>query len=654
MSIVKMRRVRLLAMMDDRDALMREIQHLGCLEIDEPAEKLTEDDWAGLHRMDSVELDKLKGETEALQDSLKALNEFVPSKGGLFPQRAEVTERELFDEKTHEAVLATAAEINRHSERMKAIRSEQSALKAKRLTLQPWLSVDRNLDHPSTEKMKVMPGTVPARTNREEMETALQKGTELAQIQWVDSDQEFQYLLLMCHRSVEEEALAAVKKFSFARANLRGWPGTPREDSDKLSARINSLEEEWKAERDGLTALGEVRDSIKLILDRLQQEIRRETANERLLAGDATVFLEGWVTAPEEKALKTVLEQYGCAYEFSDPEDPEEVPIKLKSNKVTAPLNMVTEMYSLPAYDGIDPNPLILPFFSLFFGIMYADLGYGIILIILGLAAQKFLKPKGMIKQMMGLMVICGVTTAIMGFAFGGFFGDVLTVIFENFLHIPAEQFPAWLTWFNSGPLFNPMNEPMKMMVFALVLGAVQIITSQCIHMYMCFRDGEGLDGVLDVVPWWVLFIGLGVTYLKGTYVGIVVGLLALILTQGRHEKGIFKKLFGGIKSIYGITNYLSDVLSYLRLMALVLATSVIASVVNLLGAMTGVVGFIVIFLVGHAFNMGINIIGTYVHAARLQYLEFFSRFYKEGGRPFDPLKIDTEYVDVVKEEQKQ
>ena len=648
MSIVKMRRLRLIAMREDRDALLKDIQRLGCLEIDEPAGDEVQ---AGWNRLDNAALERLRGQAELVNDAVKLLNESVPTKGGLFHVRPEVTEGQLFDEEALRSALSAAEEIRAVNSRLGEIRSRQSALKAQTLTLAPWQAVDRPLEHLSTETMAVVPGTVPAAVSWQSVEEALEEKAPLAAAQWVDGDQTFHYLLLMYHRSAEEEALDAMKPFSFTRADLKGWSDTPKEESDRLNRQAASLEEEWQREHETLMALGEKRDDLKLVLDRLNQEIRREEAKERLLAEEHALFLEGWATAPAEEELKRVLDKYGCAYEFSDPEDPEEVPVQLKSNKLTYPLNMVTEMYSLPAYDGIDPNPLILPFFSIFFGIMYADLGYGIILMILGLAALKFLKPKGMIRQMMGLMVICGVTTAVAGFFFGSFFGDVISVIFTSFLGIPESQFPAWLTWFNNGPLFNPMNEPMKMLILSLALGAIQIVTSQCIHIYMGFREKNGLDAVLDVVPWWVFFAGLAVTVLKGGYTGLIVGLLALVLTQGRHEKNLFLKLFGGIKSIYGVTNYLSDILSYLRLMALVLATAVIASVVNLLGAMTGIIGFIVIFLIGHGFNMSVNIIGTYVHAARLQYLEYFSRFYKEGGRPFAPLKIDTDYVDLVKEE---
>jgi V/A-type H+-transporting ATPase subunit I len=160
------------------------------------------------------------------------------------------------------------------------------------------------------------------------------------------------------------------------------------------------------------------------------------------------------------------------------------------------------------------------------------------------------------------------------------------------------------------------------------------------------------MEGILKVVPWWILFAGIGIFAMQGATWGLWTGVAALVLTQGRHKKGIFGKLFGGIASLYDITAWLSDVLSYCRLMALMLATSVIASVMNILGALPGsIIAFAVIFIIGHVFNIGVNIIGTYVHAARLQYLEFFGKFYIEGGIPFRPMKYRTKYVDITEEE---
>lgn len=168
----------------------------------------------------------------------------------------------------------------------------------------------------------------------------------------------------------------------------------------------------------------------------------------------------------------------------------------------------------------------------------------------------------------------------------------------------------------------------------------------------MGFRDGQALDGLLDVVPWWIFFAGIGVLVLNGSPWVILLGVAALVCTQGRHKKGLFGKIFGGVASLYDVTSWLSDVLSYARLMALMLATSVIAMVFNTLAAMPKMIlVFVVVFLIGHTFNIGVNLIGTYVHAARLQYLEFFGKFYKDGGVPFKPLKYNTKFVDVNEEE---
>lgn len=651
MAIVKMKHLRLFAMTADRDALLQGLQHLGCVEIDEPKDKLADPQWAALtHRPED-----LSGETQArrteLSAALAALNLYAPVKTSLFTPRRAVTERQFFDSGAQAEAAAAAQVIGGAMKTISSADSEQSRLRGQKAALAPWLELDVPLDATGSRDVSLIFGTMPTATSAEEVSAALAEATELAELTPAGRDQEQQYLLLLCHRSAEEPALEALKKFGFSKAALRGWTGTARENTDTLNARLAELDRQRAAAEETITGQSAHRDALQLTLDQLGQQTAREAAVSSLLDTEETFFLEGWVTEPGSGRVEQLLGGYTCAWEITQPEAEEDVPVKLKSNRFTYPLNMVTEMYSLPTYDGIDPNPLISLFFPLFFGIMYADLGYGIILIVLGVLALKRGHFRGMLDQMMRLMVMCGVTTAVMGFAFGGFFGDVLKVIYESFLGVPEAQFPAWLSWFNNGPLINPLQNPMSTMVGALILGGIQILVGMAVHLYMEARDGQVLDGILDVVPWWMVFAGLGLGAVRGVWTLAIVGAAALVLTQGRHSKSILGKLVGGLASLYNITGYLSDILSYLRLMALLLATSVIASVVNTLGAMTGIIGFVIIFLVGHAFNMGINIIGTYVHAARLQYLEFFSKFYKEGGRPFAPLEIDTQYVDVIKEE---
>ncbi len=233
-----------------------------------------------------------------------------------------------------------------------------------------------------------------------------------------------------------------------------------------------------------------------------------------------------------------------------------------------------------------------------------------------------------------------------MGIFTGGFFGNFIEIFYETFL--PNAVMPGWLESFCNGLVVSPINDPMTVLIIAIVLGCVQLIMGQCIHIYMGFRDGNGLDGLLDVVPWWIVFAGIGLLFL-GQYWLLIVGVVALIATQGRHSPTVIGKIFGGISSLYDITSWLSDVLSYSRLMALMRASSGSAMVFNTLAAMPrNIIAFIIIFAFGHVLNIAVNIIGTFVHAARLQYLEYFGKFYKEGGVPFAPLQYDTKYVDVI------
>jgi V/A-type H+-transporting ATPase subunit I len=206
--------------------------------------------------------------------------------------------------------------------------------------------------------------------------------------------------------------------------------------------------------------------------------------------------------------------------------------------------------------------------------------------------------------------------------------------------------------------MFDPLADPLTALIIALGIGALQILTGMAIKAYLLCRDGKPLDALMDVGGWWLTFAGIALLAAgKGPAV-VICGAAALVLTQGRKKKGILGKLVGGLSSLYNITAYMSDVLSYSRLLALAMATSVIAMVFNILAGLAGgptVLGaiiFILIFVAGHVFNMLVNIIGTYVHGARLQYLEYFKHWYEDGGPPFRPFTINTRYADIIKEEE--
>ena len=649
MSIVKMKHIRLFGMAADRETLLRQLQHLGCVEISEPTDKLADPDWAALTRVDDAGLARVKADAALLNAALNTLKGIGKEKGGLLQARPEVTEGQLFDEGLRASAMEAAQAVNAQEKRISAIQNEQGKLRAQKAALTPWLELDIPLETTGTREVSATFGAVMSTVALDTVKQALEEATELVEVIPAGKDREFQYVLILCHRSAEETAFETLKKFGFSRSSLRGWTGTARENTDRLEGELRRLEGELAEAKGAIAALVPHREDIKLCIDRMTQEIQREEYKGRLLQSQATIFFEGWVPAENLPALEKVLGQYPAAWEANDPapEEYPQVPIKLKNNKLTRPLNMVTNMYVLPAYDGVDPNPLMAPFFIFFFGLMMADMGYGILMVAAALVVIYKMKPKDGMADFAGLLLLCGISTFLMGALTGGFFGDFIPQIAKIINPASTIALPA---------LFTPLNDTLAILIGSLVLGLIQIITGMIISVVRKVQTGDVADAIWSEVTWWIILGGaalaiLGIGSVGGYPVVLIVGLVMLVIGSTRNAKG-FGKLTALIGAVYnGATGFFSDILSYARLMALMLAGSVIAQVFNTLGSVTGnVVGFVIISFIGNMLNFALNLLGCYVHDLRLQCLEFFGRFYKEGGKPFRPLFIHTKYVDIKEE----
>ena len=460
----------------------------------------------------------------------------------------------------------------------------------------------------------------------------------------------------MCHRIESETVTETVRPWSFSTVTFKDMSGPAAENIARIDRELEDIRARRDKTAEEIAAMAPCRRDLQVCADRLTTELSKESAKEKLLTNGTVVFLEGWVTEPGIPKAEAEMLKFACAWETAEPLEEEEPPILLHNPKWMTPINMVTEMYALPAYRGIDPNPLIFWFFLFFFGFMFADVAYGIIIWAVSFIIWKSYKPKGTMGYMFRLGQYMGISTFICGVFTGGFFGDVIPKVAEQMFGIPLEGLPQWLQTFSNGIIVNPINDPMTTLILAVVIGVVQLVFGQCIHIYMGFRDGTAVDSLLDVVPWWLFFASIGLVVAGQPWWWILVGCVILIATQGHTKRGFFGKLLGGVASLYDVTSWLSDILSYARLMALMLATSVIASVMNTLGTLGGlsvggIILFVAVFIIGHVFNVGVNIIGTYVHAARLQYLEFFGKFYEEGGQAFQPMTYNTKYVDIIEEE---
>ena len=649
MSIVKMKHIRLFGMAADRETLLRQLQHLGCVEISEPTDKLADPDWAALTRVDDAGLARVKADAALLNAALNTLKGIGKEKGGLLQARPEVTEGQLFDEGLRASAMEAAQAVNAQEKRISAIQNEQGKLRAQKAALTPWLELDIPLETTGTREVSATFGAVMSTVALDTVKQALEEAAELVEVIPAGKDREFQYVLILCHRSAEETAFETLKKFGFSRSSLRGWTGTARENTDRLEGELRRLEGELEAAKSAIAALVPHREDIKLCIDRMTQEIQREEYKGRLLQSQATIFFEGWVPAENLPALEKVLGQYPAAWEANDPapEEYPQVPIKLKNNKLTRPLNMGTNMYVLPAYDGVDPNPLMAPFFIFFFGLMMADMGYGILMVAAALVVIYKMKPKDGMADFAGLLLLCGISTFLMGALTGGFFGDFIPQIAKIINPASTLALPA---------LFTPLNDTLAILIGSLVLGLIQIITGMIISVVRKVQTGDVADAIWSEVTWWIILGGaalaiLGIGSVGGYPVVLIVGLVMLVIGSTRNAKG-FGKLTALIGAVYnGATGFFSDILSYARLMALMLAGSVIAQVFNTLGSVTGnVVGFVIISFIGNMLNFALNLLGCYVHDLRLQCLEFFGRFYKEGGKPFRPLFIHTKYVDIKEE----
>lgn len=638
MAIVRMKHLRLVALTSDRENLLFDLSKLGAVEISTPKN----DEWSEKFTLSEANTAKLYAERSEVEVAMGTLAQYAKLKRGMFAERKRVSDKEFFDNEVLQSAIYSAREINDLSREIANTYANEARLENKKEALSPWRNLDIPLESKGSKRALLEFGTIPAKFN---IETVKEICSD-AILECISSDREQHYVVLIAHTADEEKINEALRGVGFSKTPFKDAQGTVKENIAKLDAEISELKTVREECGKKISDMVSVSQALDMAYDALSVKIAKAEAQEKLLESEKTVMLTGWFPEREEKRLLALFENYGAAYEIRDPNDDEEPPILTYNSKMVAPYEMITNMYSPPAYRGIDPNPFMAPFFAVFFGIMFSDAAYGILLTLVGAIVLLKFKPRGGVKQMMSMAVMCGITTFIWGVLFGGFFGDAIPTAYKLFT---GNEF----TW-NLALWFNPLDDPMLMLIFSFALGGIHIFAGMAVKAYMMIRDGHLLDAIFDIGSWWVLFGGIIFALVGLTDVGLIligVGALALLLTQGRHEKKFLKKITSGLASLYDITSYLGDILSYSRLLALSLATAVIASVINTMGAMTGPIGFVVVFLIGHTFNIAVNLIGTYVHTSRLQYVEFFGKFYEGGGEIFSPLDTKTKYVDIVKEE---
>ena len=391
-------------------------------------------------------------------------------------------------------------------------------------------------------------------------------------------------------------------------------------------------------------------DEYEVIHDFYEVQLKKLRAIEKCEYTDYLFTINSYSPTALSTNLKEELESnYQIFVDIQDVETDEDYPILLQNNKFARSFQSLVDMYALPkpGYD-IDPTFWASVFYVILFGMMLGDVGYGALMAIMCAIGLFKFKVEGNTKKTMGMLMLSGIVSIPFGFLFGGFFGDLLPTITNN-----AVEFKPLL--------FNPMEEPIAMLILSMGVGVIHLFAGMAIDIYIKTKRGDWKTGFFKVAPWYLIVVGLilWVTNISvGKYLALT-GLIVLLLLGDQSTKNPFKRIFSGIASLTDITSWLSDILSYSRILALGLSTSVIAMVVNILAVLIGYKGitailFVVILIFGHVLDLALSGLSSYVHTIRLQYVEFFGKFYEGGGRPFEPLDYASKFTKINEIEEEQ
>ena len=632
MAIVNMNRVSILLMRKDEKAFLRLAQRCGCVHLVQAQQPQAEEAPArdGMETARQQELSRIRW-------TISKLSRYDREKRSMLSPLPQVPLAEL-ERDQYPAAMAAVEETEKLERLSGELRGQETRLRLMISQLTPWLQLDIPADKlTSTRSTRVFTGYLKtAELGRIQDEWA---GRAVA-IKPLSSQRDLQYIIAWAHVSEAEEFQSALRSSGFQQATPGEGSGTPAAQKDALQGELERVLQSIAGIDGQMETLGEALPQLRLCFEALSADTARADAVELMAHTQSVSLMEGWIpaslTGAFEKEVKSAFPHAQIA--FREAEEGEEPPVLLGNKPLIAPYETIVAGFALPDPSGIDPTNLMMPFFVCFFGMMVSDAGYGLMMAILIPILIKIMQPGVGLRKLMLVLFGGGIATVFWGALYNTWFG---------FAAIPALG------------LFDAVNNSMPVMALCIGLGAVHLFAGLGMGAYVNIRDKKPLDAVYDQLSWVLLIVGLGLLALPQTAaVGkwmAITGAAIVVLTAGRNKtKNPIKRVISGLGALYGVTGWISDLLSYMRLFGMGLATGVIGMVINqLVGMMTaggGIISLIlgaVVFVGAHLFNAAINILGAYVHACRLQYIEFFGKFYSEGGKPFKPLRFSPRHVRV-------
>lgn len=648
-----MQKIEMIALLKDSKKIIDSLQRKGVVEITQHEAP------EAMYSMDTAyTVTQIEKFSAIAQQAKDILNEYSPEKTSLidsFKPRKEIELSRFLDMADDtDITMSKCYDIIDAAKNISEANADIIRCNTMIASLSVWDGLDIPVSCSGTKYAAVIAGTFPTRQTDESIKEKLAElvpEVEAVETEIVSAEDMLTCAVVICLKKDSEKVTEALRSFGFTRPSE-----APKKSAADVIAEYNAkIDADNKTVADKqeyIKSLSDEHNNIDFLIDYFNIRSEKYDAFKKISVTDKVFYISGFIPQKYcEKTIEQLENKYIVAITVSDPGEDEDTPVLLENNAFAAPAEEITEMYSLPGKHDIDPNAIMAFFYYVFFGMMLSDAGYGLLMVIATLFVLLKCKPEGKKKKTILMYLYCGISTMFWGAMFGSFFGDLINTIRTNYMGLPEMRLYVWL---------NPQGDDlMTTMMWCFLFGLVHLFVGVAIKGYMEWRQGDKFGAVCDTLSIY-LAVGGAAPICAGMIIDVpanitaigkycaLAGVVLIVLTAGRQSKGIFGKLGAGLYALYNtVSGYLSDVLSYSRLLALGLVTGIIGSVVNMMGTLpenmiVKTILFIIVFIFGHAVNFGINIIGAYVHTNRLQYVEFFSRFYEGGGVAFNPLKVNS------------
>ena len=646
----------------DRKAVLEYLQRQQILDIIEPDADNEEVGFSNINTSESQS--EFLHNSQLGEKALDILNDSAPEKKGML---ASLNGREALSAQEYysyvDNIPKTLEIVNKITElSAKKAQLQGDIIRCRTVIeeLKPWVLLDSPIEGEKTQSAISLTGVFGGAHTAEDILSRYYANEDAPSLhlEVINSLPQQTYVFAVCKSDKIGKCEAILREIGFSRPKT-SYHGIPSEEIESQEKLIEKLDDEIADTENKIISYADSRDDIKFMTDYYAMRAEKYNVLSKLSQRNHVFVISGYVPKNLANDLSASLEHnYSVAVEVLDAED--DAPILLKNAYVTEPVETVVKTFAMPRKGEIDPTSIMAFFYYVFFGLMLSDAAYGLIMVIgCGLALAKFKNMELGMKKSLRMFMYCGISTTFWGVMFGSYFGDAVAVVSSTFFGHEVTIPPVW---------FEPVNDPMRMLMFSFLLGIIHLFTGLGVKLYQCIKAKDYMSALTDCIFWYML-VGGGIVYLFhvdmflsmaglstklptvwANVAAIIAsaGALGIILLSARSGSA-GKRLAKGAYALYGVTSWLSDILSYSRLLALGLATGVIATVFNKMGSMFGggIIGaiiFILVFAVGHTLNIGVNLLGAYVHTNRLQFVEFFGKFYEGGGREFKPFAANTKY----------